>query len=170
MRKVRPRPHPLSLCPSPSPSLSPRLTPPPPFFLFVPVGWVGAVRTKGAAFYQFSSDTSKRAEQQAELLAARQETEAARADPTTASTSTSTTTSTSGPTRLEGGKAKEPFKFGGKASEKRKREVEERKALIEAKRKKKEGEEFFRSLEAELPLPTPPSLPSAPHPDPEQRS
>lgn len=48
------------------------------------------------------------------------------------------------------GKEKEPFKFGGKASEKRKREVEERKRLIEEKRRKKEGEGFWKDLEGEL--------------------
>ena len=40
------------------------------------------------------------------------------------------------------GKEKEKFKFGGKASEKRKRELEERRALIEEKRRKKEGWEI----------------------------
>jgi hypothetical protein len=52
-------------------------------------------------------------------------------------------------------------KFGGKASEKRKRELEERKRVVEEKRRKKEAEGFLAGLEGELGASPPSPPPSA---------
>ncbi|WVQ96031.1 hypothetical protein IAU59_003131 [Kwoniella sp. CBS 9459] len=102
------------------------------------------VRVKGAGQYQFSLDEEARAEQMASLSAQRKETEAARAQADSAQ------------------------KKGLSAAQLAKqRKLEERKALIEAKRAKllggkdkveqlrvekkaREADEFFKSLESEL--------------------
>jgi hypothetical protein len=52
-------------------------------------------------------------------------------------------------------------KFGGKASEKRKRELEERKRVVEEKRRKKEAEGFLAGLKGELGASPPSPPPSA---------
>ncbi|CDZ97024.1 Protein of unknown function DUF4078 [Phaffia rhodozyma] len=98
------------------------------------------VRNRSAAFYQFSKDSATRAQQQAELAAARLETEAARLDVEVHQEDTSY------------GMSPDPRQivFGGKSVEKRKREVEGRRRLIEEKRQRKQAETFLRSLEREL--------------------
>lgn len=84
------------------------------------------VRAKGAAFYQFSGDEETRMKQMEELRAAREDTKKTRED--------------LGATDIRPGEVEgmrqESGQSTSRALEKRKREIEERRALLEAKRKK----------------------------------
>ena len=85
------------------------------------------VRAKGAAFYQLSADEETRRRQMEELKSARQETEKTRQE--------------TGAVDVKAGEIEgmqEGASTGGKsrAAEKRKRELEERRRLVDAKRKK----------------------------------
>jgi len=85
------------------------------------------VRAKGAAFYQLSADEETRKRQMEELKSARQETEKTRQE--------------TGAVDVKAGEIEgmqEGASTGGKsrAAEKRKRELEERRRLVDAKRKK----------------------------------
>lgn len=86
----------------------------------------GEVRAKGAAFYQFSGDEETRKKQMEELRAAREETKKTRED--------------TGAMDIRPGEVEGMRETSGpsvsRAVEKRKREIEERRALLEAKRKK----------------------------------
>ncbi|KAH0832948.1 hypothetical protein J3R83DRAFT_11920 [Lanmaoa asiatica] len=84
------------------------------------------VRAKGAAFYQFSGDEDTRKQQMEELRAAREETKKTRDDLGAMDTR---------PGEVEGMRA-ESGQTTSRALEKRKREIEQRRALLEAKRRK----------------------------------
>lgn len=82
-------------------------------------------RTAGAGFYQFSADEETRARQMEELKKAREETEQGRRDAATEE-------------GVQGnGKDAEPVsKITGRGMDKRKRELEERRKALDAKRRK----------------------------------
>lgn len=84
------------------------------------------VRAKGAAFYQFSGDEEMRQKQMEELRTAREETKKARED---------TGAMDVRPSEVEGMR-ESSGPSTSRALEKRKREIEERRALLEAKRRK----------------------------------
>lgn len=84
------------------------------------------VRAKGAAFYQFSADEETRKQQMEELRSAREETKQTREDVGAVDVR---------PGEVEGMRADETSSTN-RALEKRKREIENRRALLEAKRKK----------------------------------
>ncbi|KAG8213397.1 hypothetical protein J3R82DRAFT_11896 [Butyriboletus roseoflavus] len=84
------------------------------------------VRPKGAAFYQFSGDEETRQKQMEELRAAREETMKTREDLGAMDIR---------PGEVEGMR-EESGQSTSRAMEKRKREIEERRALLEAKRRK----------------------------------
>lgn len=84
------------------------------------------VRAKGAAFYQFSADEETRKQQMDELRAAREETMMTREDIGAMDIR---------PGEVEGMR-QEGSQTTSRALEKRKREIEERRALLEAKRRK----------------------------------
>ncbi|KAG6374479.1 hypothetical protein JVT61DRAFT_4522 [Boletus reticuloceps] len=84
------------------------------------------VRAKGAAFYQFSGDEETRKKQLEELRTAREETKMTREDLGAMDVR---------PGDVEGMR-EESGQSTSRALEKRKREIEERRALLEAKRKK----------------------------------
>jgi len=83
------------------------------------------VRAKGAAFYQFSGDEEARKKQMEELKAARDETKKTREDLGATDVR---------PGEVEG--MREDSGSTSRALEKRKREIEERRAILEAKRRK----------------------------------
>lgn len=126
-----------------------------------------AVRNKSAAFYQFSNNADVRARQQAELAAARAETEAARRDvdvPEPAAAAKGKERAQ--PPDAAGAPPPPPPKqFGGKASEKRKRELDERRAMLEERKRRKEVDGLLKGFETELgqqsaTAPSPPTPPS----------
>lgn len=84
------------------------------------------VRAKGAAFYQFSGDEETRKKQMEELRTTREETKKTRDDLGAMDIR---------PGEVEGMR-EENGQSTSRALEKRKREIEERRALLEAKRKK----------------------------------
>ena len=84
------------------------------------------VRPKGAAFYQFSGDEETRKQQMEELRTAREETKQTREDFGAMDVR---------PGEVEGMR-EQSGQSTSRALEKRKREIEERRALLEAKRKK----------------------------------
>lgn len=85
------------------------------------------VRAKGAAFYQFSADEETRKQQMEELRSAREETKKTRDEIGAVDVI---------PGEVEGMRAEDSSGSGSRALEKRKREIESRRALLEAKRKK----------------------------------
>jgi len=89
------------------------------------------VRNKGAAFYRFSGDEEQRAQQMAELKAAREETEQTRQDLGAEDVRAG---EVEGMRAGEGGR-----KVVSKAMEKRRRDLEERKRKIEEAKAKKKG-------------------------------
>ena len=102
------------------------------------------VRAKGAAFYQFSGDEENRRKQMEELRAAREETKKTRED--------------IGAMDVRPGEVEGMREANGpstsRALEKRKREIEERRALLEAKRRKTKGvpeEDAVKSLSLATP-------------------
>ena len=84
------------------------------------------VRAKGAGFYQFSGDDETRKKQMEELKTVREETKKTREDLGAMDVR---------PGEVEGMR-EESAQPASRALEKRKREIEERRALLEAKRKK----------------------------------
>ncbi|KIK95423.1 hypothetical protein PAXRUDRAFT_140684 [Paxillus rubicundulus Ve08.2h10] len=89
------------------------------------------VRAKGAAFYQFSADEETRKQQMEELRVAREETRKTREDMGALDVQ---------PGEVEGLR-EEGESSGSRALAKRKREIENRRALLEAKRRKAKTEE-----------------------------
>ncbi|KAG6332755.1 hypothetical protein ID866_6329 [Astraeus odoratus] len=85
------------------------------------------VRAKGAAFYQFSADEETRKQQMEELRSAREETKKTRQEMGAADVR---------PGEVEGMRAEDTGSSTTRALEKRKREIENRRALLEAKRRK----------------------------------
>ncbi|KAF9223858.1 hypothetical protein BS17DRAFT_817471 [Gyrodon lividus] len=90
------------------------------------------VRAKGAAFYQFSADEETRKQQMEELRAAREETKKTREDLGALDVR---------PGEMEGMREEEGGSSGSRALAKRKREIADRRALLDAKRRKVKGEE-----------------------------
>jgi hypothetical protein len=86
----------------------------------------GEVRAKGAGFYQFSGDDETRKKQMEDLRGAREDTKKTREDLGAMDVR---------PGEVEGMR-EESGQSTSRALEKRKREIEERRALLEAKRKK----------------------------------
>jgi hypothetical protein len=89
------------------------------------------VRSKAAGFYAFSTDEETRKQQMAELKAARTETETIRQELGAVDLK---------PGEVEGMQADTGMK--SRAMEKRKRDIEERRQLIEAKRRKLKNNEL----------------------------
>ncbi|KAF9236729.1 hypothetical protein BU15DRAFT_49660 [Melanogaster broomeanus] len=89
------------------------------------------VRAKGAAFYQFSADEETRKQQMEELRVSREETKKTREDLGALDVR---------PGDVEGMREEEGRSSGSRALEKRKREIENRRALLEAKRRKVKAE------------------------------
>jgi hypothetical protein len=85
------------------------------------------VRAKGAGFYQFSADEETRRQQMEELKAAREETEKTRQE---------TGAMTLKPGEIEGMRDEGGETVKSRAMEKRKLELEERRRLVDAKRRK----------------------------------
>lgn len=96
------------------------------------------VRAKGAAFYSFSKDEEERSRQMEELRAAREETERTRRGTGAADTRVGEVEGmVEGANGGDGKGGKDGVSVPkSRAMEKRKREIEERRALIEAKRRK----------------------------------
>ncbi|KAF8841759.1 hypothetical protein BDN67DRAFT_900650 [Paxillus ammoniavirescens] len=90
------------------------------------------VRAKGAAFYQFSADEETRKRQMEELRAAREETKKTREDLGALDVQ---------PGAVEGLREEGGESSGSRALAKRKRDIENRRALLEAKRRKVKTED-----------------------------
>lgn len=104
------------------------------------------VRAKGAGFYQFSGDEATRLAQMAELKASRDETERTRQEMGAVDVK---------PGEVEGMQDDEAGGSGtvkSRAMEKRKREIEERRKLLNAKRRKVKGGTEEQQLAAEATL------------------
>ncbi|KAL5526112.1 hypothetical protein ACEPAG_7450 [Sanghuangporus baumii] len=95
------------------------------------------VRAKGAAFYAFSTDEERRQREMDELRKAREETERARRD--TGALDVKPGESEGLATVVGDGEEKGKETAHSRAMEKRKREIEERRKLVEAKRRKLKG-------------------------------
>lgn len=107
------------------------------------------VRSKGAGFYQFSADEETRKKQMEELLAARGETERNREDLGAVDLK---------PGEVDGLQAS-GHGLKGRATEKRKRELEERRLLLDAKRRKGKGKaEAVEDQKLSQPIPPSPSM------------
>lgn len=112
-------------------------------------------RTAGAAFYQFSADEETRARQMEELKRMREETEAARKDAGLEDAVSG------GSAEAANGKGESGAKITGRGMDKRKRELEERRKAVEAKRRKTTG---GTSAPAPTPAPAPAPTSSPPAP------
>ncbi|KIJ12824.1 hypothetical protein PAXINDRAFT_163838 [Paxillus involutus ATCC 200175] len=110
------------------------------------------VRAKGAAFYQFSADEETRKQQMEELRAAREETKKTREDLGALDVQ---------PGAVEGLREEEGDSSGSRALAKRKREIENRRALLEAKRRKVKTEEAMPATSSSTSTAPPASLVSS---------